>query len=459
MIGEQFGQAVPGCPEQFRVIGCFNAAAGSGKFGGHAHALCCNAADRGVQARFHTGPISDTIESCGARENDGRTSIMWHTIANCKLQIENCKMNKEDGNSSANCGCVSSQFSIFNFQFSVFNSRRPRRRGFTLVELLVVIAIIGILIGLLLPAVNAARESGRRSACANNLKQLVTAMVHYESVIGSFPAGRIACDAFPGSPCGPSLSGSQTSAASGFVAILPQLDNMNLYNTIISNSAASSIYPAKGTGTAPPAALISRPGAFICASDHAQASASLTPPAGTSSYAMVLGTSTTTSIVPPTASQPGTPTASSTLQLVDEQHQKYYNNGPFIYAATRSSSDVKDGLSNTYFIGETVDGDAAASLNAWPLSVAYLCSLRTTTNPLNIEPTAVPPNPITIDSDNGLGLSGQVVGGFASRHPTGANFAYGGGNVKFTAAIIDLATYQALSTIAGSENISADDTH
>jgi prepilin-type N-terminal cleavage/methylation domain-containing protein len=68
-------------------------------------------------------------------------------------------------------------------------SRRLAQTGFTLVELLAVIAIIGVLVGLLLPAVQSAREAARRSACANNLKQLALGVLKHESAKGAFPVG------------------------------------------------------------------------------------------------------------------------------------------------------------------------------------------------------------------------------------------------------------------------------
>jgi prepilin-type N-terminal cleavage/methylation domain-containing protein len=92
--------------------------------------------------------------------------------------------------------------------------RSALRTGFTLIELLVVIAIIGILVALLLPAVQAAREAGRRTSCQNNLKQIALAVQEYHDVEQYLPPGSTA----------PSLAGS-----SGFTAILPFLQNSNTH--------------------------------------------------------------------------------------------------------------------------------------------------------------------------------------------------------------------------------------
>src|SRR4051812_29412824 len=144
------------------------------------------------------------------------------------------------------------------------------RRGFTLIELLVVIAIIGVLLALLLPAVQAAREAARRIQCSNNLKQVGIALHNYHASCGGFPVGFL----YPTGPV-PSTTSPQQYRWSPLAQMAPFLEQANLANALnfdyplgsqpVAGSAFWPPYPANTTAMAVQVA------SFLCPSDGAPA--------------------------------------------------------------------------------------------------------------------------------------------------------------------------------------------
>ena len=137
-------------------------------------------------------------------------------------------------------------------------STRSLKQGFTLVELLVVIAIIGILIALLLPAVQAAREAAYRNQCQGKIKQIGLALLNHESAYRRFPlifnapqntTAQATPQAYAAAPAGTG-SGSSPAKMTGWswiVRILPYVEESNLYKSMDINSSQFSVTPTAGT--------------------------------------------------------------------------------------------------------------------------------------------------------------------------------------------------------------------
>ncbi len=301
---------------------------------------------------------------------------------------------------------------------------RFHHRAFTLVELLVVIAIIGILVALLLPAVQAAREAARRTQCNNQLKQIGLALDLYEGTFKVYPPGRMGCDGINTGPCNGN-NALQRVGTSGFVMLLPFLEAENLYNQfdfLDGPWCQTSTWMTKNA-----AAVATRPEFLVCPSDTSQPSV---PDYGgvlaaTGSYAFVAGSNGPSSSI--------------------GDNVKLYNTGVFNYKIAHKRQEVTDGMSNTMFVGEVIDAHTNKSYNLWACAGRHECSLRSTENPVNTKPgTGITTSPY------GIPLNGA----FASRHPGGGQFVFGDGHVAFISANIALTTYRALSTRSGGEAVS-----
>ncbi len=317
---------------------------------------------------------------------------------------------------------------------------RPAR-GFTLVELLVVIAIIGVLVALLLPAVQAAREASRRMSCANNLKQIGLADLNFESTKGHIVPARLGPDSTSSREMRALTTAVQRSGASGFVMILPYIELAALYDQldIYEND---SIWPAAsfrtpGVNWRTPQrsqAMATSVAAYLCPSEggerHIEDESFGTPAPAIGSYAFVAG-------------HRGTK-GGSLYTPVNACMTKHHNTGPHLYRTVVKLKQIEDGTSNTISVGEVIEPsigtiNGATSHNIWTYVLRYLDSLRTTAVPINTPPW--------VDTTD---IEGDIVNGaFASRHPGGAQFVYVDGHVDFMQEDTDLDLYQNLSTIAG----------
>jgi len=326
------------------------------------------------------------------------------------------------------------------------------RTGFTLVELLVVIAIIGVLVALLLPAVQAAREAARRSQCSNNLKQIGLGILNYESARGTLPAG-----SYVKVPdyCNSGGGGGACRGIPMFIQIMPYME-AGVLPDILKSMMDSRGAPgfawtmiAQDTGDGPGNTRIP---VYVCPS-----TANWPDILPRRDYAGVVGGAgdrlARHPAAPPDIRQP----------VAIGFRGRVFNNGPFQMGEGLKLSNVIDGTSQTIGVGESVSptrfgcgdgyqtdeggpgcwwfgGECNSEFSTNYSRHSYGRFLLSTFKPINshiTDPQTQPHN--TNDAS------------FSSDHPSGAQFLFIDGHVVFISDDIDYDTYQALSTYAGQE--------
>ena len=369
------------------------------------------------------------------------------------------------------------------------NDRNPTgpltRQGFTLVELLVVIAIIGILVALLLPAVQAAREAARRMGCSNNLKNLALASLNFESAQGKFPQSMMYVS--NASPCGEFkwlvkngvVTGtkkigdcdSKLTSYSGkgwIVDILPYIeetamaDGMKIGHTDSSTETRYMGYKTPrtdsrgGMGRIEVRELVQNQlGILSCPSDESAAPREdmfwwVGTFVATTSYKGVIGDAAVLSGTSDYNATNGPPASGSFpggYGASPDCHGNMGCPGMFFrhtYIDPVALRTVTDGTSSTFMIGESVieqDHHSAAYFSDGDWAS---CNI-----PLNTFQVA----------EDGLTLDETVTNnwyharGFRSVHPGGAHFAMVDGSVHFINEGIDHESYRALSTRKGGDRI------
>ncbi|QDU96783.1 DUF1559 domain-containing protein [Lignipirellula cremea] len=314
-----------------------------------------------------------------------------------------------------------------------------RCRAFTLVELLVVIAIIGVLVALLLPAVQMAREAARRSACTNNFKQLGLAIATYHDAHKKLPPGAVGVSAVTG--------------LWGWGAmILPQMEEAGLYEELGVGRGALPFIPSTGLNSG--RGIEQSLEGFRCPSDTGPNNITQVVAAASLRYAYRDGVASGTARYGAVSNYIANNGYGMYLAAAGKNGAIAQANstGPFRLYSTSSATldysllsieDITDGTATTIALGE----------RCWIMKV-YNPSTSTTANATYYAANAY--SAYTSDNVYGYGLS-AVLGigssginnstvtnapsstydGFSSMHPGGANFAFCDGSTRFLSANID----------------------
>ncbi|HVA49164.1 MAG TPA: DUF1559 domain-containing protein [Pirellulales bacterium] len=255
------------------------------------------------------------------------------------------------------------------------------RRGFTLVELLVVIAIIGILVALLLPAVQAAREAARRSTCQNNFKQIVLALHNYHDVIKQFcPATLNLASSGNGVGSGayaPSYGSGQLGMnLHGFMLLMPYMEQQAIYDRYnkfgsaggsLVNNAALGLAGGDPATTGNDVLMAMQPPVFYCPSDDGvkvtvyNSSNDPTPYYAISKNSALYGARVNVDFSTQPIYEFYWPNGWRTYVL--QNYKKY--RAVFGINSTSSTADITDGTSNTVAIVETTRSVYNGNGNAW----------------------------------------------------------------------------------------------
>jgi prepilin-type N-terminal cleavage/methylation domain-containing protein/prepilin-type processing-associated H-X9-DG protein len=326
---------------------------------------------------------------------------------------------------------------------------RVQRAGFTLIELLVVFAIIAVLISLLLPAVQSAREAMRRAQCSNNLKQIGLAMHNYVIAHDAFPPGWKGC-------CW----------GTWLIYVLPHLEQQALYNSW--NFAGNNLWqPASvyevpfryGSG-ANITVTSNRVSVYYCPSDGGNSNlvGGTTWPVTSQNYVVNFGNTSATQ----DTSLDGVPFLGAPFTDIGSPITAIYGSSttPSQSLPVVRLSAITDGLSNTLITSEVVVGQGSdlRGFSWWFESAAFETYLG---------PNSLSPDMMQSQSNcsypyaNNPPCAGaasilEVTTAARSRHPSGVNAGLADGSVRFFKNSINLPTWRALGTTRGGEVMSSD---